>query len=369
MGPAMIAGRGAFRIVVFLVVAVSFVYLFVRGRPLAGTRGIEPLLFASGLSQPRGLAFAAGGTLLVAEAGIAGDAAAPGRISGLNSSGERQVVVDGLSAAQPTQPLFAQSGPAALARGAPASGAGAYVALGPSPDASMGSLAALAGAQDTWQLTSLSDLGQALGQPAAGPAAVRGAVVGSDGTFYGLFPVANLFFRIAPDALSDALSDPGRLSAAPIARFVEAGQGNPFPTSVALAPDGAMFVTLFGTEPFRPRGGRVVRVERDGRWQVVFDGLTFPIAAAFDSGGRLYVLEFASGYDSAAGRFRPNSGRLITVGPAATRRRTVVPDVSYPTAIAFSDSGDVYFTENGVSSRGGDGRVLRVVEPALRRYR
>jgi hypothetical protein len=44
----MIAGRGVFRIVVFLVVAVSFVYLFVRGRPHAGTRGIDPLLFASG---------------------------------------------------------------------------------------------------------------------------------------------------------------------------------------------------------------------------------------------------------------------------------------------------------------------------------
>jgi hypothetical protein len=273
--------------------------------------------------------------------------------------------VDGLSAAQATQPLFAHSGPAALAPGLATSGAAAYVALGPSPDASMGSLAALAGAEGTWQLTPLGDLGRALGQPAAAPAAVRGAVVGSDGTFYGLFPVAPLFFRIA----ADALSDPSRLSAAPITSFVEAGQGNPFPTGVALAPDGAVYVTLFGTEPFRPRGGRVVRVERDGRWQVVFDGLTFPIAAAFDSGGRLYVLEFASSYDSATGRFRPNSGRLITVGPTATRRRTVVPDVSYPTAIAFSDSGDVYFTENGLSSRGGDGRVLRVVEPALRRYR
>jgi hypothetical protein len=252
-----------------------------------------------------------------------------------------------------------------VVRGPATSGAAAYVALGPSADASLGSLAALSAAQGTWQITSMGDLGQALGQPPSGPAAVRGAAVGSDGTFYGLFPVGNLFFRIPPAALSD----PGRLSAAPITSFVEAGQRNPFPAGVALAPDGSFYVTLFGTEPFRPRGGRVVRVERDGRWQVVFDGLTFPIAAAFDSGGRLYVLEFASGYDQATGRFSPNSGRLITVGPAATRRRTVVPDVSYPTAIAFSDSGDVYFTENGVSSRGGDGRVLRVVEPALRRYR
>jgi hypothetical protein len=69
--------------------------------------------------------------------------------------------------------------------------------------------------------------------------------------------------------------------------------------------------------------GRLVRVEPDGRWQPVYEGLSFPVALAFAPDGQLYVLEFARAYDGRSERYTPNSGRLLAVGPSPLRRRTV----------------------------------------------
>jgi hypothetical protein len=113
----------------------------------------------------------------------------------------------------------------------------------------------------------------------------------------------------------------------------------------------------------------VVRVDTNGRWQPVYEALTFPIALAFAPGGQLYVLEFASGYDARTGRFTPNSGRLLAVGPSPARRRSVTAAINYPTALRFSPSGDAFLSENGVFSRAGEGRILRVTSQSLRSVR
>ena len=78
---------------------------------------------------------------------------------------------------------------------------------------------------------------------------------------------------------------------------------------------------------------------------------------------------FASGYDTRTQQFAPRSGRLLAVGPGPGRRRTVVREINYPTALAFSPAGDVYFTEAGAFSAAGDGRVLRVAAQTLRTFR
>ncbi len=159
------------------------------------------------------------------------------------------------------------------------------------------------------------------------------------------------------------------MTVTPVTGFIDSGQRNPFPTGAAVAGDGSVFVTLFGPEPFKPGTGKVVRVDSSGRWQPVVDALTFPIAVGIAPDGQLYVLEFASGYDERTGRFTANSGRLLAVGPAAARRRTIVREINYPTAFRFSPAGDVFITENGVGGRPGEGRVLRAAGQTIRSLR
>ncbi len=108
---------------------------------------------------------------------------------------------------------------------------------------------------------------------------------------------------------------------------------------------------------------------QDGRWQPLLEGLRFPVAVALAPNGLLYVLEFASGYDAAGERWVPRSGRVVAIGPEPTRRRTVVRDVDYPTALAFAPNGDLYVTEGGAFRGPGEGRVLLVPGQSLRAIR
>ncbi|MBI3971336.1 MAG: ScyD/ScyE family protein [Chloroflexi bacterium] len=359
--------RISFRIVAALAVIVSFLVLFLRGRPIGGFGGLEPLLFASELTQPRGLAFGPDGALLVAEAGFSGigEPAVPGQISRLSVTGEKTVLVDDLAPASAEQSLFARGGPAALARAPGADSVPAYVFLGPSVEAPLGALAQLAQVNGQWRLDPLATLTHALGVGPATMASVWSGSLAPDGALLATLPLVNQLVRLQPSRGNGLPVATGTV----VTGFVGAGQQNPLPTGVTVRADGSIYVALFGTEPFRPGGGKIIRVEGDGRWQPVYEAFTFPVALAASPDGQLFVLEFASAYDSRRDQFAPNSGRLVAIGPGTARRRTIVREINYPTALAFSPEGDVYFTESGADSSPGDGRVLRVPAQMLRRFR
>jgi DNA-binding beta-propeller fold protein YncE len=358
--------QASFPALIALVVIASFVYLVARGRPAARFGAVQPLLAVTGLTQPRGLAFSPDGTLLVAEGGSAAPAEAPspGRVTALSPGGGRLVVADGLPAAA-TQALFQQSGPSTLVRGPSGGDTASFLFMGPSGEDLYGTVTRLLPADPQWRVDPLGSLSDRLGVQTPAPATPWGGSISGDGVVYVTLPFANQLVRLRAQNPAGAPPIDGAL----VTGFIDSGQRNPLPTGVAVGDDGALYVTLFGAEPYRPGTGRVVRVQPDGKWQPLYDSLTFPIALAFAPDGQLYVLEFASGYDARTGRFTPNSGRLLAVGPAASRRRTVTAVVNYPTALRFSPTGDAYLTENGVFSRPGEGRVLRVTEQALRTVR
>jgi sugar lactone lactonase YvrE len=357
--------RLPFRATVAAVVVLSFVWLVVRGRPLRGGEGVEPVLYASGLHQPRGLSFGTDGVLYVAEGGWSGpgQAPVPGRVSAVSARDQTQVRLDGLPAAGAAQPLFAQSGPGAVT----ADAGGPLLFLGPDEARPQGSLLRLPpGAGEVAEPLSVALEGATGAVPAA---AVWGALLepptpGSPAAASGrllaaALPLGNLLLRV----------DPASGRAVPVTPFIAAGGSNPLPTSVARHPDGTLVVTHFGAEPFPAAGqsptGRVVQVAPDGRWQPLYEGLRFPIAAAFAPNGLLYVVEFAAGYDAANRRFLPGTGRVLALGPELRQRRTVIRDVDYPTAIAFSPGGDLYVTEGGVFRGPGEGRLLFVPSQTL----
>jgi sugar lactone lactonase YvrE len=357
------------RAVVVLVAALSFVWLASRSRPPAGLAGVQPLLFGSGLHQPRSLAFALDGSLIVGEVGgaAAGPGAAPaaGRVVRLDATGALSVLVDGLPPASPGQPLFAQSGPTAIL-GPVATGARApFVFTGPEGGDRLGRLSRLVEIGGEWRLDPLARLDDLLPGTSASPAAVWGPATARGGPVYATLPMANQLVRVqlpgggAPDTVSVTT----------VTGFVDSGQRNPLPSGATVAPDGSVYVALFGPEPFQAGTGRIVRVEADGRWRPAFERLSFPVALAFGPDGQLLVLEYATEYDGRLGRFRPNSGRLLSVGPGPGRRRTVARDIHLPTAMTFSAAGDVYFTESVTTGDAANGNVLRVPAQTLRSYR
>ncbi len=350
----------SFRAVAAAIAAASFVVLLARARPIGSQRGVEPLLFASGLHQPRGIDLAPDGSLLVAEAGVAavGGVGAPesipGRVTRLSTAGQLAVLIDNLPAALPDQPLFAQRGPSALARDPRRNDGSALLFLGPDAAHPAAWVARLVPGEPAWELQPLDlDVG------AGATATIWSARSSAPGAIYATAPLANRLLRLGP------VEGNVPLAAGVITGFVDKGQVNPLPTGVALGPDGAIYVAFFGPQPYRAGAGQVVRVTPDGLWQPVFTRLNFPVALAFSPSGQLYVLEFASSFDSRTNRFTPGSGRLLALGPGNARRRVVVRDINYPTALAISPTGDAYFSENGVLSGPGQGRILRVTAPAL----
>ena len=292
----------------FLVVAASLALLVARSRPLARMSGtVEPLLFATGLSEPRGLASQPDGTLLVTQAG--------GGLARIDEAGT--VTTAG----------------------------GARASL----------------------------LATALAWPDAGPADARlptggtawAAAADARGAVYATLPLSNQLIRLSSGGTGGASGSGGLTTAQPVTGFLGADGRNPLPTGLTVGPDGALYVTLFAAEGTRATGGKVVRVEADGRWQPILEGLTYPTGLAFGAGGQLYVLELARGFDERGQRYTPGSGRLLALGPAPNRRRTVVREISYPTGITIAPLGDVFFTENGLAGFGGAGHVLRVPAAGL----
>ena len=350
----------SFRAAVAVIVLASFGALLWRGGASRQLGPIVPLLFASGLDQPRALAFAPDGTLYVAEAGTGGG----GRLSALSLAGARTTLIESLPGAEAAQSLFAQSGPSALARGDAAGDTPLFLATGPHDGAPLGDLSRVARSDSRWRVEPVDAFSSTLSESSP-PSAAWGASVARDGTVYIAFPVANLVARAQP--ATAAGTGPVRIS--PLTGFIGSGQSNPYPTGTAVAPDGSLYVTLMGSDPPRPGAGSVVRVDSSGRWQPQFEGLSFPIALAFSPDGQLWVLEYASGYDARTRSYTPRSGRLLAVGPSTLRRRTAILSVNYPTALAFSPSGDAFVTENAVDSTPGAGRVLRVVSQSLRALR
>jgi len=118
------------------------------------------------------------------------------------------------------------------------------------------------------------------------------------------------------------------------------------PSSVALGPDGALYVGELTGVPFAPRTARVWRVVPGRKPTVYASGFTTISDLAF-AGRNLLVLEFAT-----KGLLGPKSpGALIKLEPGG--RRTVIwsAGLAQPTGLAVG-SRSIYVSNHGVSPHG-----------------
>ncbi len=134
------------------------------------------------------------------------------------------------------------------------------------------------------------------------------------------------------------------------------------PTSVAVGPDGALYVSELTGYPFAAGSARVWRVVPGAAPTVYAAGFTTISAIAFDGGGRLLVLEIDRlGLDGHAGQ-----GELIRVARDGRRTVLAAAGLVYPTGLAVAGDGSIYIANRGTApsiGAGPHGQLLRLRPP------
>ncbi|HVK25503.1 MAG TPA: ScyD/ScyE family protein [Actinokineospora sp.] len=324
---------------------------------------------ASGLDNPRGLAFAPDGSLYVAESGIGGTApcftgetaelvcyGATGAITRITRDNQRRVVTGLPSVADPG--------------GANAIGPSDVAFVGDTPVFTVG-LAVQEALRDTfptsgqnagWLLKSAG--GQAVrvadiagyatqtdpdaGNPNSVTITSAGAIIADS--------AGNSLVGVARDGTASTIATfPTQLVDAPSDLGLPPGTQIPasaVPTAAVVGPDGAYYVGQLTGYPFPVGKANVFRVVPGSAPTVVASGFTNIIDLAFDRRGSLYVLELAhNGLLSG-----DLTGALIKVKGDGSRE-TVTTDLTGPGGLVIKD-GAAYVSDCGVCA--GAGRVLRI---------
>ncbi|MCL7455203.1 MAG: ScyD/ScyE family protein [Anaerolineae bacterium] len=312
---------------------------------------------ASGLDNPRGLAFGPEGALYVVEAGEGGDTCGimgpegpvcygpTGAVTRI-LDGEQERIATGMSsfAAPNGHNAFGPHDISFQGRG------GAYVAVGacfaPGLSDSCGKLVKVAASGEwhpvgdilAWELDNDPD----------------GAHYGESNP-YAVLALAGE--RIVADAAGNTLLrvDANR-QVSMLALFPARDEGGSWidsvPTSIAIGPDGAYYVSELTGFPFPVDGARIWRVVPGQAPEVYADGFTNIIDLAFDGDGSLLVLEIAA--DSL---MSSPFGQLIRLNPDGSQETLIDESLISPTAVAIGDDGAIYISNHGQSPDLGE--VLR----------
>jgi glucose/arabinose dehydrogenase len=128
------------------------------------------------------------------------------------------------------------------------------------------------------------------------------------------------------------------------------------PTTVALGPDGDLYVGVLTGGPFTVGLANVYRVPADGGIpEVAYSGFTNIIDIAFGPDGSLYVLEIAR---NAIPNFG-GGGRLVRIDPDGTQTDVISgPPLIAPGGVAIGEDGALYITNMSTSATAG--AVLRI---------
>lgn len=337
----------------------------------AGAQFVDTL--ASGLSNPRGIAFAPNGDLFVVEMGVGGPGPcikspvfpfpdrcfgptgaltriAPGGVPGF----ER--LVTGL----PSLVLAtgaAEGGPADLSF----HGMVAYVQIGfggdPAQRALLGDAGALFGSllqvQPNGKYRPLVDIAdhEVRNNPYGGPI---------DSNPYGVLALPGR--RIIADAGANALIESaanGRTRTLAVLPAATGGRDS-VPTSVTEGPDGALYVGQLTGFPFWQGTSSILRLASDGSSTEVYaSGFTAVVDLTVADDLTLYVLEVARGQVPPFPPPNPGLGasRLVRQCPGGARE-VLLDGLSFATGVALGPDGAVYLTNNGTSPNAGE--VLRL---------
>jgi hypothetical protein len=164
----------------------------------------------------------------------------------------------------------------------------------------------------------------------------------ADGTWYSMIAVGADLYAVEPNHGELDKITPG----VGISRVVDisASQGHIVPTAVAFH-DGNFYVGNLNTFPIVQGSSKVLKITPTGEITVFKGNFTTILGLAFDSAGRLYVLENTTGNQFPT----PGTGRVIRI--EVTGSRTVIASGLFlPTAMTFGPDGALYVSNVGFGS-------------------
>lgn len=136
------------------------------------------------------------------------------------------------------------------------------------------------------------------------------------------------------------------------------------PTAVAAGPDGALYVGELGGIPSDPGTSDVYRVVPGHAATVYARGFTAISDIAFDSQGRLLVLELdRKGLnDPGLNDGHPAAGAIIRVAGDGAKTTLVSTGLDFPTGLAVARDGTLYVATYGTTSAGSShgGEIVKV---------
>jgi glucose/arabinose dehydrogenase len=328
--------------------------------PTSGEAIVLPPAIASGLNNPRHLFFDSDGTLYIAEAGQGGDIEAQGpfgpvkagltaQISAVAPDGTQSVVVPKLV----------------------------------SMDGGFGQIegpTSLIVTDDSYWIT----LGMGTEEPIA-DGAVTMAVVQVDkasGEIKQTIDMSKYEKDNNPDGSQELVSNPSDLAlAADGTLYIADASGNTVltwtaeiglqlfaswpvndtdpqsvPTSLAIGPDGDIYVGFLGGFPYLPKSARIERYGVDGTLKETYPDLTLVTDILVTADGTVYAVEMANGYGDVG--FNANTGRVVKV--VKDDVGVVLDGLNYPYGIAQDKDGNLFVTVDSAFLSPDSGKVVPV---------
>jgi hypothetical protein len=133
------------------------------------------------------------------------------------------------------------------------------------------------------------------------------------------------------------------------------------PTCVAIGRKGAIYLADLTGGGNPPGSAKVYRYTPKTGLQVWASGLTAVTGCGFGADGKFYAVEFSTlGLDNAA----PGTGALVRVKQGSTSPETIVDGLNFPGGFAAGSDGSLYFSSWSVAPAvSGLGSVVKVTLP------